>query len=493
MGTAKQKLTADQREILALIEEREYRQQYEKAESYVALPRQEEFHRSDAHQILVYGSNRSGKTRSCAQEVYWRMIGEHPFKEVPKPPVYWRVSGSGWEEHVEKVLVEAFREITPRRHLKDNKFNYSDKGHKLEFKNGGWIEFTSFDQDPAKVAGRKLHGWWADESFNCPTRFRDQCLARLVDYDGPAILSLCAEEGISWEYEWYEKAMGANPDPDYAAFHMLISDNPHVSEKGKKRLWDRLQGDPTQLAIRWYGEFIAIGGLIFPMLDQQFHVKHVAEVISAKELPPFEDWGKFIAIDPAESKPHAVIWGAVAPGGHIHIYRELLQAGTIPDLCRRIRAESGLEHISAFYIDPHWDWTNLAARSVADGVSPLNFHSEFQKCGIELIKAPRGKSGSVDLGLDLVKRKLQVDPINLLPNMTFSHETPTTFKHMKYYMYKPQKNVGDERKVSKVNDDLPDCIRILVTSDPQFEDSLRFCPINLTSQVVYDEEYGTGF
>ena len=40
--------------------------------------------------LLLSGGNRSGKTFLGTLEMLWRAIGKHPYKEVPRPPVFLR-------------------------------------------------------------------------------------------------------------------------------------------------------------------------------------------------------------------------------------------------------------------------------------------------------------------------------------------------------------------------------------------------------------------
>jgi phage terminase large subunit-like protein len=59
------------------------------AGQYRPLPVARRFHRSDARFRWCLGGNRSSKSRSVAQEVYWFATGTHPYRRVNVPNVGW--------------------------------------------------------------------------------------------------------------------------------------------------------------------------------------------------------------------------------------------------------------------------------------------------------------------------------------------------------------------------------------------------------------------
>lgn len=448
-------------------------------EMFEAQGYQAAFFEHTSKRVLAHGGNRSGKTRCCAQYIYEKLVG----KRGGVGPFHWRACGSGWEEHVEKVLVPMFERIIPRRFLEGDKFNYSSRSHMLFFKDGSDLEFMSFDQDPEKGAGRPLHGVWLDESYACSKRFRDQCLARLLDYHGEMIASLTPEDGdASWEIEWYEKARSG--DPDYQSFRFPTRENKYISKEGIAQLIRDCGDDEVQIAIRLDGDFASVGGKIYPSLKALFHVKH------SHEVGVSEDWVRFIAIDPGVSKAHALLWGAVGPGNHIHFYRELSMGGEIGPLCDTIRRFSALDGpIFNFFLDGHWDWDNRVA-AMGDSHEPLNIEREFIKHGIPVVKAPRDIRNWI--GIDQVRQRLRPDPITHMPQITFDPECQQTWWEMTHYsQIRPGKNDPSRHnpRIRKVDDDFCDCVRIAITSNPVF---MGGWDGSLSSNVVIGE-YGLGF
>lgn len=446
----------------SVLAELKRRRQEEGIETYEPQDYQIPFHQCTAKRVLSHGGWRSGKTISGIVEVLWQLLGIHPYKKTPDPPTYWRVCGSGMQEQVAKVLVAYFRRLTPRRMLKDGEWNYSQQSHMLEFANGSSCEFMSFDQDPDKGQGRPLHGILLDD-VGCSRYFMERCRSRLADYDGMMIRTICPEDGIGWEYDWYEKA--AAGEKNYARFRMRPIDNKHLSKEGLQQLIDDIGDDENQRRIGIEGDFLEVGGLIYPTLKREFHVKHDSEVGFDIERG---DWPTGVAIDPGVSKEHCVGWFAVGPGGKMHFYREHAVAGTIPELCAKIKAFSGLDRLQYFFLDGHWDWDNRTAHS-AFGLEPLNIEKEFHKCGVPVTKAP------LDIrnwqGIDQVRARLKPTYPNNVPLLTFSPECERTWYEMTHYSQIPPKRSDPTRhnpRIRKVDDDFPDVVRIAVTSNPEF-------------------------
>lgn len=470
----------------AVLDELKRRKREESFESFSPHPYQIEFLKDNRKRTIVAGGNRSGKTNIAIYKAICWLLGQDPLNigiPLKETPVYGRVCGSGMEEQVEKVLVEYFRKYIPRRHLRGGDWNYSQRTHSLHCDNGSWVEFMSFDQDPEKGAGRDLDFAILDD-VGCSKRFMEQTRARLVDRNGHLIRTLCPEEGITWEYEWWERA--GNGDPEYSRYKFRTLENTALSPEGVAQLISDIGDDETQYRIRLEGDFLEIGGIIYPQLKREFHVKHGVEVGFV-----LEDhlWPTGIAIDPGVAKEHAVLWFAVGPGSHIHFYREYFVAGTIQDLCSDIKRLSGLDNLQFFFIDGHWDWDNRTAKS-GDGTESLNIEREFVKNGIPVKKAP------LDIrmwqGIDQVRARLKPQ-FNRIPLITFEPGLDRTWYELTHYSQVPPKKSDPTRhspRIRKVDDDACDCVRIAVTSNPEFSGIANIAQFG---SVVEFSEYGVGF
>jgi len=466
-----------------LVRELQRRMKEERASFYQPNIHQLAFHKATEKYRLVHGGNRGGKTECVCEETHWCASGKHPYKEVPPPPTHYVVCGDGMTEQVDRVLVQKFREIVPRETLKGGEWKsaWSDKYHTLTYANGSTIHFMSYDQDVGKLSGVSLDGAVLDESCNASENFWKELNARLIDRNGWAVFAVTPIYGLTWEYKFYERA---KTDPDVAVFRLPTRDNiANLSADGIAALESQIGDDENERRIRLEGDFLAIGGLIYPILDPRLHRKTGAEVGMN------DSWSKYLAIDPGINKDHVVLWGAVGPGRHIHFYRELYVSGPIhPDLKAEIRTASGLDRMEGFRLDGHWDWDNRTARSAADQDKYLNIEKEFFiPPALPVIKAP------VDIrrwqGIDHVRTMLRPDPTTQKPLITFSPECERAWYEMTHYMCVPPGPGSENRhnpRIRKVDDDAPDCVRIFVTSDLQYTGGALFMPV---SHVVVDE-YG---
>lgn len=436
-----------------------------------------------AHRVVIHGGNRAGKTQHAIKRTLDIMSGVDPLNKLMgwDPPIYWRWNGAGMEEQVRKVLVEWFRKLTPRAWCENGEFNVSQKANRLVFAErgpcrGGWCEFMSYDQDPESGSGRPLHGTGFDEAYKCSRRFRNQSLSRLLDYHGVAWSIETPEEGdATWSVEWYERAKDG--DPDYAAFRYPTRENKFLYPGYDKtqvspaieQIVKDCDGDEIQLRIRLDGDFISIGGVVYPMLKPEFHVKH------PHEFHVDSSWTKYVDIDPGVRKAHRVTWHLVGPGKRCYFYRQAYIVGTMEDMCVEIRKLSGKEQFAAFNFDPHWDWNNNTAK-MKDGTTPFNLQSSLREAMnlagySEVPLMPARKDSSMWFGIDQVASMLQVDGPTGMPNLAFSPECMELYDEMRRYSCvrsKERDPSAHRPRIRKIDDDGPDCVRIAVTSPMEY-------------------------
>jgi len=462
------------------------------------------FHESVAHRRLSHGGVRSGKTLTNLVDIVWRCMGldfgtswatwTPSFLHSIKTPQYWRVAGPGMQEHVLKVLIEWLRKICPRDTLEGDRFNYSTQTHQLRWKNGSWIEAMSYDQEEGKGAGRPLHGYLLDESHKAPKYFRKQCNNRLIDFDGLGFASGCPEDGITWEYDWYDKAH--NGDPDTQAYQFPTIENKYLPKGAIERIKKDYDFDERILRVVLYGDFVAIGGLIYEMLHSSIHKRE------AKDIGVQPDWPIYVSIDPGIQKAHAVIWGAVGPGRQFHVFREAsigrdTQTQTMKELAWAIRDKSRDERIHGFCFDPNWNWNNRVATNKLD--EPYNLERELRtalkEVGYEDVPLiPARKDRVAWFGIDEVKKYLRSNETIKRPLLTFSHDVPETWQQMASYQCIPQKQTqqNDHRpRIRKVDDDFCDAVRYLLTS-PGVE-YVGYGGGGVVLSEVVEDEYGVAW
>ncbi len=151
--------------------------------------------------------------------------------------------------------------------------------------------------------------------------------------------------------------------------------------------------------------------------------------------------------------------------------RDKFFKGTMKDLCKQIRDESGTEQFAAFNFDPRWNWNNQTA-TMADGTTPLNLQESLRESmamsGYESVPLmPARRDNSKWIGIDQVTDFLRVDPLTQLPSMAFSTECEDLFDEMRRYSCVRSKDrdpTAHRPRIREIDDDGPDCVRIAVTS-----------------------------
>lgn len=474
-----------------VLREIERRKRTEGYHFFKPQPFQKYFDSSQALRVLIHGGNRSGKTMHAIRRMLRILSGQDIYNKLYgwEPPIRLRVCGAGMHEQVLKVLVEWFRNLTPREWLPGGEFRFNTQNGMMRTDDngpckGGWVEFMSYDQDPEKGSGRPLHGVVFDEAYKCGERFRNQSLARLVDDGGFAWSLETPEDGdATWSTKWYERAdtksvymetaetvelrTNLTGETEYACFCYPTRLNKKLKKRAIEQLVKDCEGDEIQIRIRLNGEFISIGGIVYPMLRPEKHVR-IGSDIGANP-----SWVNYLSVDPkvGVNKEHCAIWYCVGPGDSIHFYRELYCTGTMSDMMHEVRAKGRGERLAAINFDPHWDWDNQLVTKPGKE-EPFNLLTSLIEAkdeagyhDVPVIEARRDKH--VWFGIDQVIEMLKPEKPDTDPQITFAPACQRLYDEMRRYSCVRQREKDPTRyrpRIRKIEDDGPDCVRIAVTS-----------------------------
>ena len=146
------------------------------------------FHSDPAREKLLRAGNQWGKTRAGAREALWIMTGDHPWREVKKPPVRGRVVTYSWAQSVE--VQRRINEILPKFIVEGYDFNDQRGfvGAKLKLKNGSMLEIMTASQDTIAHGAAALDFVWVDEPP--PRDLYSELLARLLVKKGTLFLTM---------------------------------------------------------------------------------------------------------------------------------------------------------------------------------------------------------------------------------------------------------------------------------------------------------------
>ena len=279
--------------------------------------KQIEFHKCDKKIRWVFGGNRSGKTECGAVEVVYMARGCHPFRKIDKATNGWVVS----------LSTQVQRDVAQSKILNYINPDWIEdivmlSGRKDNYKNGvidyiliknifgttSKIGFKSCDQGREKFQGTSLDYVWFDEEP--PYDIYQECRMRVLDTNGDIFATMTPLKGMTFVYD--EIYMNKFNDHNIWCEFMEWNDNPYLSEQAKQAL--RASMSQEELRSREKGEFLDLGGRVYPEFDENINVIEPFNI-------PFE-WQVKLSIDPGLKNPLSCHWYAVDYDGNVYVVAE---------------------------------------------------------------------------------------------------------------------------------------------------------------------------
>ena len=279
--------------------------------------KQIEFHQCTKKNRWVFGGNRSGKTECGAVEAIYFARGNHPYRQLTHAMNGWVVSLS---TQVQRDVAQAkilrylnpdwIVDITMAQGRKDS----PERGviDQLVIKNvfgtTSTIGFKSCDQGREKFQGASLDFVWFDEEP--PEDVYTECKMRLLDRDGDMFGTMTPLKGLTFIYD--QIFLNSQGDEDVWYTQMSWDDNPYISERAKREMSANMSEDV--LRSRKYGEFMSVGGRVYPEFDEKINVIELFNI-------PY-DWQDKLSIDPGLRNPLSCHWYAVDYDGNVYVVAE---------------------------------------------------------------------------------------------------------------------------------------------------------------------------
>jgi len=245
-----------------------------------------EFWKSPAKNKVLLGGNRSGKTENCAIEVIWHLLGEHPFLEVPEPPVRWRIHLVNFAK-LKEVIEEKFAKYLPESLLWGGSWRtaYNQRFNILRLKNGSTVSFTTHRHTIRELEGASLHGVWIDEE--CPEEQYRAMRFRLLDTNGKILVSATPLDGITWLYELVERSAY---DPNYFVQQVSVYENRYIDKSVIEDIEKVVT--PEERDIRLYGKILNRSRRVYSGFDESKHVVGITTMPPSNALWAVGlDWG----------------------------------------------------------------------------------------------------------------------------------------------------------------------------------------------------------
>lgn len=424
--------------------------------NYKPYDKQVEFHQSTAIGRGFFGGNRAGKTVAGCTEACWLLLGNHPYKQMFKPPVYGRAVTTDIERGIKQILIPQFQNWLAASDLRGGSWDnaYDDKGRVLHLANGSFIEFMTYEQDIQQFQGVPRHFVWFDEE---PTRaIFDECLARLVDFGGYWWMTMTPVFGMTWVYDdIFLPATEAN-NPDISIFTVDQEDNPYINQEHATRL-AKVFSEETRKA-RQTGVFTSSGGFIYlPYIIPEVHV--------IEPFIPSKEWLWVMGMDSGFRNPTCWLWAAIDPLGSIYVFDEHYEADRVVEYHANVIKAKNQAYVKAGYKSPDYAVgdPSIAQRNAMNGES---VHTEYAKNEIYIALANNDQT----IGINRIIHMLQKQKLFMTRNCTNLLREMKQLRWGTYVQAKIRADRNKQESQHKKNDHAPDALRYLVMSRPEFDD-----------------------
>ena len=434
---------------------------------YRPHPKQVPFHSPDADGSFpplraFFGGNRSGKTTAAVVDTLIQLTPDELLPDHLKPYKRWhgpfkcRIVTPDLTSTMDGVVHEKIRDWCPKVLYRGGSFERAfDKVQRvLHFKDGSWIQFNSSEQDREKLGGVALHRVVYDEEPR--QEVRNECLTRLIDFDGEEIFALTPFSGMAWlfdeVYDPWERGLLDSKDGRVVVVDM--DDNPHLSEAGKARALAQYSGPEREA--RKSGRFVSFSGLIYP----QFSEGHVMPALD--RIPPGVE--VFRGVDPGYRHMCAVVYCFLDDTDELVVFDEIaLKGGTVKQVCRlmdQVDAKWGSSREDGTIDKLRANWTVIDPSSKnRNNQTGRSDQQEFFDNGVSTIPG----QNAVGAGINRVKERLDANKLSVCANCA---ETLSQFRRYRWVKDDGRGEKESREQPVKKDDHLLDALRYVVMQRP---------------------------
>jgi hypothetical protein len=415
------------------------------------------FLHSSAKERWLFGGNRSGKTETAVTDCLLLCIGEHPvWSESHPPPVHVWFCAPSWQDNLVGVVLKKIREMVRRKDLVKSGFDraWMAGAGQFKFKNQSLITFKSANQSLTTWGGQDLDAAYVDEHI--PISYYRELKMRLIDRAGFMVNSMTPELGsVMWERR---HTLDHSDDPNCKTWFFSVYGNPHLLPAGLEEVERTVGTDENLRQVKFFGKFVALSGLVYPMWQRGVHV------VKDREFPA--EWQRGVLIDPHLKKDTAIIWVAWTPEGEMVVYR-CAKIFLNPDEIKKfIRVKSQGEKIGVWIADEAMGGEKKDLWGNDSIVKQLRSGDD----GLPFLGTNQASDKVFDAGIMRVREALTPDPVSKTPNLTVSDACQGVIDEIEEYQFIPM-TTADERtfreRVRKVFDDYMDLLRYAVMATPR--------------------------
>ncbi len=380
--------------------------------------------------VGLFGGNRAGKTiamiiASCAKitgEVPQSLKGVFPDWRLPKKwPVYGRVYG-GSTSVIEEVLVPKFKEWMPRTFWNhagwEHTYNKQEKILRF-YRRGtefvGHIKFMSYEVEVGKTQGVDLAFAHFDEEP--PQEFFEEALARFGTTNLDIGFFMTPTNGISWLYD----VLIQNPGNDVGCFTVSTLTNKYISLDSLETIMDKTDSYDAR-KMRLLGEFVSLSGLIYSGEHKLIPDIHVIQPFKL----PFDQHIVYRGMDNHLSKASYIVEEAYLSPELCHAKGLPLNSSVVVGVYfKKADTETIKADLQQRVLENKWrlGWTRYDKsldyeQKILGDVNIIDLLKRPPNA-IPAMFASEKFKGSIDAGVDEIKRGLKIDPLLKKPRRYF--------------------------------------------------------------------------
>jgi len=380
-------------------------------------------------------------------------------------PIKGRIGARDFQKGVGEVIIPFLEEWLDMSLVKRKIRNPIGVPIKWILKNGSVFDILTYEQSVDSFEGWKGHIAWFDEP---PPRDKYIATLRgLVDYRGRCWMTL-----TPLSEPWIYDDIYTKHDKRIFVVTTDIRDNPHLSEDAIHEFEASLTEEEKEA--RLHGRFMHLTGLVYKEFDPSIHICEPPKILPT--------WTRYMAIDPHERTPTAVMWFAVDNNSNYWIYDELwLKDMDIEAISHAIHVQEGDQKARIRLIDPHNDKDNMI-------VGGFNIRKELMKYGVYCERA----NSDPQLGKSRIRQALKMQYSSLLkteiPQLRVSRQCTQTIYEFQHYIWEEyrrnKEELGEKDRVKKKDDHFMDCLRYIFNANPRF-----IVPDPEEDDIVYEGEY----
>lgn len=369
--------------------------------------KQAAFLEADARVRVFLGGNRAGKSTvgvvdDLVNTLPAEFVPDHlkRYKKLWKDDVRGRVVTPDLG-HTLKAVYEVYQRWVPPAALRGGTWSkaFDKQDRILNFKNGSFIEFMSYEQDLNKFGGSARDWIHYDEEppGERGEAIRKECRMRLADRGGYEIFTFTPLTGLSWAYDefWENRgdqlAEGVWGSGRIRVVLASMLDNPHLT---RENIEEALSGlTEEELAARRDGQFSHFQGLVYSEFDYDIHT---CEPVSKEHL---KGQDVRIGIDPG-IKTTAIVFVAFDRDNRALVFDEMYLHGehAIPD-----RAVAKIkQRLAEWEVRSSYNMIDPASRNRSN-TDHQRVQSLYTRAGLPVLPA----QNDVETGVFEVKRRLQ--------------------------------------------------------------------------------------